>query len=82
MIAYVCVYTICKVYTKYMVSRDSSVAQQLRIHLQCRRLSGDVVLSLGQEDTLEEEMATLSNILATDRGAWWFTVHRVTKSGT
>ena len=40
--------------------------------------------SLGQEDPLEEEMATYSSILAwenpMDRGAWWATVHRVTKS--
>ena len=40
------------------------------------------IQSLGREDPLEEEMATHSNIPATDRGAWWFTVHRVTKSGT
>ena len=38
------------------------------------------------EDPLEEEMATHSSILAhripMDRGAWWATVHRVTKSWT
>ena len=38
------------------------------------------------EDPLEEEMATHSSILAQripmDRGAWWATVHRVTKSQT
>ena len=39
------------------------------------------VQTLGQEDPLEEEMATLSSIL-TWRGAWWATVHRVTKSWT
>ena len=36
------------------------------------------VLSLGQEDLLEEEMATHSSIPAwkiPDRGAWWATVH-------
>ena len=37
------------------------------------------VRSLGQEDLLEEEMATHSNILAwknlTDRGGWQATVH-------
>ena len=42
------------------------------------------VLSLGQEDPLEEGMATHSSILAwsipVDRGAWWATVHRVAKS--
>ena len=37
------------------------------------------VRSLGQEDPLEEGMATLSSILAwritMDRGAWWTKVH-------
>ena len=44
------------------------------------------VLSLGQEDPLEEEMAIHSSILAwrihgilMDRGAWWATVHEVAK---
>ena len=41
---------------------------------------------LGQEDPLEEEMATHSSILAwripMDRGAWWATVHVITKSQT
>ena len=45
------------------------------------------VQSLGWEDTLEEEgMATHSSILAwripIDRGAWWPTVHEVTKRWT
>ena len=44
------------------------------------------VQSLGQEDPLEKEMTTHSHILAwenpTDRGAWWATVHGVTKSQT
>ena len=44
------------------------------------------VRSLGQEDPLEEEMATHSGILAwknpMDRGAWWATVQRVTKNRT
>ena len=39
---------------------------------------------LGWEDPLEEGMATHSNIIAwripMDRGAWWATVHGVTKS--
>ena len=39
------------------------------------------VWSLGQEDPLEKDMATHSNILAwripMDRGAWWATVHGV-----
>ena len=42
-----------------------------------------LVQSLGQEDALEEEMATLSSILAwrncMDRGAWQTTVHGVAK---
>ena len=41
---------------------------------------------LGWEDPLEKEMATHSSILAwgksTDGGAWWATVHGVTKSQT
>ena len=44
------------------------------------------VLSLGQGDPLEKAMATHSSILAwripMDRGAWWATVHGVTKSRT
>ena len=42
--------------------------------------------SLGWEDPLEEGMATHSSFLAwripMDRGAWWATVHGVTKSQT
>ena len=44
------------------------------------------VQSLGWEDSLEEGMATHSSILVwripMDRGAWWVTVHGVTKSQT
>ena len=44
------------------------------------------VLSLGWEDTLKEGIATHFSILAwripMDRGAWWATVHGVTKSKT
>ena len=45
------------------------------------------VESLGQGDALEEEMAIHSSIVVClenpmDRGAWWATVHRVTKSWT
>ena len=47
-------------------------------------MQGTQVQSLGQEDPLEEGMATNSSILAwripLDRAAWWATVHRVTKS--
>ena len=51
--------------------------------------AGDVEIQvrfLGQEDPLEESMATHSSILAwripVDRGAWRATVHRVSKSRT
>ena len=44
------------------------------------------VRSLGQEDTLVKEMTAHSNIVPwknpTDGGAWWATVHGVTKSWT
>ena len=43
--------------------------------------AGDVemwALSLGREDPLEEEMASLGNPM--DRGAWGATVHGVTES--
>ena len=44
------------------------------------------VQTLGQEDSLEEGMATHSSILAwrtpMDRGVWQATVHRVAKSQT
>ena len=44
------------------------------------------VQSLGQEDPLEEGMATHSSILAwtvsTDRGAWWATVYGVAELDT
>ena len=45
-----------------------------------------IVLSLGQEDPLEEALATHSSILAwkisMDRGAWYATVHGVAKCWT
>ena len=44
------------------------------------------VLSLGREDPLEKETATHSSILAwripMNRGAWWATVHGITKNRT
>ena len=44
------------------------------------------VRSLGWEDPLEEGMATHSSVLAwkiyIDGGAWWATVHGVTKGQT
>ena len=40
--------------------------------------------SLGQEDPLQQEMASHFSILAwensTDRGVWWATVHQVDES--
>ena len=45
-----------------------------------------LVVFLGQENLLEESMATYLSILAwrlsMDRGAWWAIVHGVTKSQT
>ena len=44
------------------------------------------VQSLGWKDPLEEGMATHCSILAwripMDRGAWWATIHGITKSWT
>ena len=44
------------------------------------------IQSLGQEDPLEEETATCSDILAwkilMDKGAWWATVHGAAQSQT
>ena len=61
----------------------SLVAQRLK-YLPAMRETG--VRSLGWEDPLEKEMATHSSTLAwsnpIDRGAWWATVHGVTKSRT
>ena len=48
---------------------------------QCRR-HGDVVQSLGQEEPLEEGMACPCLENPMDRGAWWATVHGVSKSQT
>ena len=48
--------------------------------------AGDLAQSLDWEDPLEKGMATHSSILARripmDRGAWWDTVHGVTKIQT
>ena len=43
-----------------------------------------IVRSLGQEDPLEKGMATHSVFLVNpmDGGAWWATIHGVTKSQT
>ena len=48
--------------------------------------AGDTGWFLGQEDSLEQEIATHSSILAwkspMDRGAWWAIAHRVANSWT
>ena len=53
---------------------DLSLSRWWRIHLPTQKMQEMRVWSLGQEDTLEEEMATHPNILACkismDRGAW------------
>ena len=58
----------------------SLVVQQSRI---CMPMQEMQVQFLGLEDPLEKEMATHSSILSwkipMDRGAWWATVHGVTK---
>ena len=51
----------------------------------CRKLKRDMGQIPGSEDLLEEGMTVHSSILAwriLDRGAWWVTVHGVTKSWT
>ena len=62
---------------------DSLVAQLLK---NPPAMQETLVQFLGWEDPLEEGMATHSSILAwrmpMDRGAWWATVHEVTKSQT
>ena len=45
----------------------------------CQETQETWVRSLGLEDPLEEEMATHSCM---ERGAWWATVHGVSKSQT
>ena len=53
--------------------RSSPAIQEMRVR------------SLGQKYTLEEEMATHSNILVWEipqRGTWWAAVQRVVKSWT
>ena len=63
--------------------RASLVAQRLK---RLPAMQETWVQSLGQEDPLEEGMATHSTILAwripMRSGAWWATVHGVTKNQT
>ena len=66
----------------YNLTRASLMAHAVK-HLAV--IQETQVQSVGQEDPLEKEMATLSNILAwcpMDRGAWQVTVHGVTQSWT
>ena len=65
-----------------MYTRASQVALVLK-NLPAN--AGDVKRFLGQEDPLEEGMATHSSSClenSLDRGTWWATVHRVAQSQT
>ena len=59
------------------------MAQWQRTRLSMQKVQDTQVRSLGQEDPLQEEIATHSSILAwkipMDRGAWWATVHGIAK---
>ena len=65
------------------VTRASLVAQVVK---KLPAMQETWIQSLGWEDTLEEGMTTHTSILdwriPMDRGAWWATVHGVTKSQT
>ena len=65
--------------------RASQVALVV-IHLECRRYKDMQVQFLGQEDTLEKDMATHSSNrvrrIPRDRKAWQATAHGVAKSQT
>ena len=65
-------------------SRASQVAQWYGICLLEQEMQETQVQSLGWEGPLKEKIATHSSCLEDpkDKGAWWTTVHRVTKSGT
>ena len=64
-------------------TKDFPVAQTER---NLPAMQENIVRFLGQEDPLEKGMAIHSSILAwriiMDKGAWWATVHGVTKSWT
>ena len=80
--------------------KESDTIEQLHFHFLCAQMSSLVaqmvknlpamretwVQSLGQEDPLEEGMATHSSVFAwripMDGGAWPATVHRVAESDT
>ena len=67
-----------------MFCRASQVTQWWRIHLPRQETQEMQILSLGQKDALEGDMATHSSCLGNsmDRVAWWATVHGVAKSWT
>ena len=68
------------VFNKYWASLVGQMVKNLPV------MQETGVRSLGWENPLEEEMATHFSILSwripMDRGAWWATVHGVTKSWT
>ena len=72
------------VYRVFGSSQVVLVVKKKKIACQCRRRERMWVQSLGQEDPLEEGMATHSSILAwknpTDTGGWWTIVQRVSCS--
>ena len=73
-----------KTFNNYVISvsalRAFLVTQWKRI---CLPMQETQVQCLGREDPLEKKMATHSSILAWEmlgtKGAWWATVHGVTK---
>ena len=71
-------------YMYSMCLNQASLVAQLEKNLLA--MQETLVRCLGQEDPLEEGMATYSSILAwripIDKGAWQATVHGVTKSQT
>ena len=71
---------LCRLYANTMASQVAQIVKNPPA------MQETWVRSLGWEDPLEEGMATHSSILAwrmpMDRGAWWATIHGVTKSWT
>ena len=67
--------------TFHQGSCDGSVVKNLPASAED---AGDAGSILGQEDPLEEEMATQYSCLGSplNRGAWWATANGVTKSWT
>ena len=71
---------------QYLLLGASPVAQEVKNLPATQAMQETLVHSLVWEDTLEEDMATQSSIIAwrnpMDRGAWRATVHGVAKSQT